>query len=190
MYLFFDTETTGLPANWRSPVTDLANWPRMVQLAWILSDESGAVREQTNRIIKPDGFTIPDSAAAIHGITTEKARDAGHALKDVLSEFSGAIDRAYSLVAHNMRFDEKIVGAEFVRADIPNSLFQTDRFCTMLSSTDYCRIPGTYGYKWPTLSELYLTLFNDGFTEAHDAAVDVAICAQCYFELRNRGIMK
>ena len=38
MYLFFDTETTGLPRNWKAPVTDLNNWPRMVQIAWILSD--------------------------------------------------------------------------------------------------------------------------------------------------------
>jgi len=30
MYLFFDTETTGLPRNWKAPVTDLDNWPRMV----------------------------------------------------------------------------------------------------------------------------------------------------------------
>jgi hypothetical protein len=29
MYLFFDTETTGLPKNWKAPVTDLNNWPRM-----------------------------------------------------------------------------------------------------------------------------------------------------------------
>lgn len=25
MYLFFDTETTGLPKNWKAPVTDLNN---------------------------------------------------------------------------------------------------------------------------------------------------------------------
>jgi DNA polymerase-3 subunit epsilon len=41
MYLFFDTETTGLPKNWKAPVTDLENWPRMIQIAWILCDEAG-----------------------------------------------------------------------------------------------------------------------------------------------------
>ena len=35
MYLFFDTETTGLPRRWNAPVTDVDNWPRLVQLAWI-----------------------------------------------------------------------------------------------------------------------------------------------------------
>ena len=41
MYLFFDTETTGLPKNWKAPVTDIDNWPRMIQIGWLLSDENG-----------------------------------------------------------------------------------------------------------------------------------------------------
>lgn len=43
VYLFFDTETTGIPRNWRAPVTDLTNWPRIVQVAWLECDEDGAV---------------------------------------------------------------------------------------------------------------------------------------------------
>ncbi len=41
MFLFFDTETTGLPRNWQAPLEDLDNWPRLVQLAWLLMDENG-----------------------------------------------------------------------------------------------------------------------------------------------------
>ncbi|RYY90346.1 MAG: 3'-5' exonuclease, partial [Chitinophagaceae bacterium] len=73
MYLFFDTETTGLPRNWKAPVTDLANWPRMVQLAWLLYDNKGTLVAQSDAIIKPEGFRIPTDAAAIHGITHDIA---------------------------------------------------------------------------------------------------------------------
>ena len=31
-YLFFDTETTGVPRNYYSPVTDTNNWPRLEEL--------------------------------------------------------------------------------------------------------------------------------------------------------------
>ena len=41
MYLIFDTETTGLPKKWNAPVTDSDNWPRCIQLAWQLHDDSG-----------------------------------------------------------------------------------------------------------------------------------------------------
>ena len=52
MYLFFDTETTGLPKNWKAPVTDVNNWPRMVQLAWETYDVQGNLLARNNHIIK------------------------------------------------------------------------------------------------------------------------------------------
>lgn len=51
MYLFFDTETTGLPRDWKAPVTNTANWPRMVQLAWLLYEPDGKLGESDNHII-------------------------------------------------------------------------------------------------------------------------------------------
>ena len=52
MYLFFDTETTGLPKNWQAPIHDTDNWPRMVQLAWVATDDNGEVLSGQNYIIK------------------------------------------------------------------------------------------------------------------------------------------
>lgn len=64
MYLFFDTETTGLPKRWNAPVTDLENWPRLVQLAWIMYDDRGNMLESRDVIVKPEGFTIPSGSFA------------------------------------------------------------------------------------------------------------------------------
>lgn len=69
-YCFFDTETAGLPKNFSAPTTDVDNWPRLVQLSWILTDERKEVF-----IIRPDGFTIPEEASNVHGITTERASE-------------------------------------------------------------------------------------------------------------------
>jgi len=77
MYLFFDTETTGLSKNWKAPVTDLNNWPGLVQIAWVLSDNSGKRIEIKDFIIKPEGFTIPYKATKVHRITTERAYEEG-----------------------------------------------------------------------------------------------------------------
>lgn len=32
-YLFFDTETCGLPRDYKAPLDDFENWPRMVELS-------------------------------------------------------------------------------------------------------------------------------------------------------------
>ncbi|MCU0370607.1 MAG: 3'-5' exonuclease, partial [Bacteroidales bacterium] len=71
MFLIYDTETTGLPRNFEAPVTDLENWPRVVQLAWQLHDAEGNMLEAKEFLIRPDHFTIPYNAAKVHGITTE-----------------------------------------------------------------------------------------------------------------------
>jgi DNA polymerase III subunit epsilon len=190
VYLFFDTETTGLPAYWNAPVTDLANWPRMVQLAWLTCGDDGMIIDSVCRIIRPDGYRIPKEVSKIHGITTEIANKEGVPLIDMLERFSSAIDAADLVIAHNIDFDEKIVGAEFLRMKMRSSLFAKPRFCTMKSTVDLCRIPGNYGYKRPTMTELHKFLFNKLFLNTHDASADVAACAACFFKLKEIGYIK
>lgn len=187
MYLFFDTETTGLPRNWKAPVTDLDNWPRLVQIAWVLSDDEGSQIESADFIIKPDGFTIPAAASGVHGISTQKALDEGQDLYTVLSTFNELVSEAKFLVAHNISFDEKIIGAELLRTSIQSDFNHKKRICTMLSATDFCQIPGRYGFKWPKLTELHMKLFGEGFDEAHDAAVDINATEKCFWEMRKLG---
>ncbi|MFZ4399542.1 MAG: exonuclease domain-containing protein [Bacteroidales bacterium] len=187
MYLFFDTETTGLPRNWKAPVSDLSNWPRMVQLAYLYFDINGKIIENGDYIIKPEGFIIPAEASRIHGITTERAMLEGKPLLNVLQNFISLIDEAMVLVAHNMSFDEKILGAEFLRSKMQNNIPDKKKICTMQSSTDFCAISGPYGYKWPKLSELHFKLFKTGFEEAHNAAADIQATAKCFWELKRLG---
>ena len=189
MYLFFDTETTGIPRNYKAPVSDLRNWPRLVQLAWLLADDEAREVASAQYIVKPGGFTIPSDASRIHGITTEMAMGQGVALEEVLAAIASDISQASVLIAHNMPFDEKILGAEFLRAGRPNIVESKTRRCTMQESTDYCRLPGPYGYKWPTLPELYTQLFGMPFGGAHQALADVRACARCYFELKRLKVM-
>jgi DNA polymerase III epsilon subunit-like protein len=190
VYLFFDTETTGLPRSWNAPVTALDNWPRLVQLAYMAFDREGVSISSVDCLVKPQGFTIPAESARIHGITTERALKEGRELGVVLKEFKALLDQAQYLVAHNMSFDEKIVGAEFLRNGLPEIPVSKQKICTMHGSTEYCAIPGPRGYKWPKLIELHSKLFQEDFGGAHNAAADMAATAKCFWELKKRGIIK
>ena len=187
--LFFDTETTGVPRNYKAPASDLKNWPRLVQIAWLLADDDGGEIESAEYIVKPEGFTIPAEAARIHGISTGMAIRDGLDIKSVLAEALMCLGKVSQLVGHNIDFDEKILGAELLRAGHPNCVETKQRLCTMRSATDYCRLPGPYGYKWPKLEELHRKLFNQPLDGAHRALVDVRACAKCYFELRRLKVM-
>ena len=189
MHLFFDTETTGVPKNYKAPLADLNNWPRLVQVAWLITDESGNELKSVEYIIKPNGFTIPVDASSIHGITTENAMQNGYALDQVLREMIVDISNSITLIAHNISFDEKIIGAELLRVGLDSELFNKSKKCTMQSGTNFCKLPGPYGYKWPKLEELYMMLFKEKFDNAHTALADVSACAKCYFELKRLGFL-
>lgn len=191
MILLFDSETTGVPKDYRAPATDSRNWPRLVQFAWMESsdDTPGDVH---SCIVRPDGFTIPAEASAVHGITHQRALAEGIRLDDALGDdWWDAVRRAEFLVGHNVPFDLSIIGAELHR------LGRRDQFrfwmsmpwrCTMQAGTDLCRIPGKYGYKWPRLPELYRVLFGREPENQHDAGGDVLATAECYYEMVRRGL--
>jgi DNA polymerase-3 subunit epsilon len=189
MILFFDTETTGLPENYKAPLTDLENWPRLVQLAYILQDYDGNTILKGDYIVKPNGFTIPSDSSEIHGISTDRAMIEGKELAIVLDEFNALIESADYIVAHNISFDEKIIGAELLRIEMQNLIPSKRKICTMEASINFCAIEGAYGYKWPKLSELYFKLFNSYFEEAHNAAADIDATEKCFWELMKKGVI-
>ncbi|WP_372754281.1 DNA polymerase III subunit alpha [Mariniflexile sp.] len=186
MYLIFDTETTGLPKRWDAPITDTDNWPRCIQIAWQLHDEMGNCVDHQDYLVQPDGFNIPYDAEKIHGISTELAQEQGVPLTEVLEKFNIALSKTKFVVGQNLKFDLNIMGAEFVRADVANTLQELPVLDTCTEHTaSLCQIPGgRYGkFKLPTLTELHEYLFKVPFSEAHNATADVEATTRCFFEL-------
>lgn len=185
--LFLDTETTGLPTNWKAPYDQ---WPRMVSIAGQLYI-NGEYEVGFEYIIKPDGYEIPKEASDIHGITQEIALEKGEDISFAMRWVQGYIDRADRIVFHNSSFDVGIISGEQIRLNhIPLSsiIFKEKLFCTKQQSTNICKIPnaGRGGYKWPSLAELcaFCGVENKG---AHNALNDVIATKECYFYLLEKG---
>lgn len=193
-YLFFDTECNGLPQFYDVDVHMTNNWPNVIQLAWIVTDEQGNVLKRKSHIITPNGFEINDNVANLTGITTTRAMREGIELTTALSDFMSDVNNAQLLIGHNIDFDMKVVGCELYRNDMDyENLLSKKTLCTMKRSTYFCAIPSSNSryndYKWPRLEELYHKLFGCSFSGAHDALADVEATMKCYFELKMKGIL-
>ena len=190
MYLIFDTETTGLPKDFKAPITDTDNWPRVIQIAWQLHDVSGKILEHQDYMIKPEGFNIPIESESIHGISTELAIKDGLALQEVLDLFVEVLGRAEFIVGQNLLFDINVLGSEFIRnnQESPISSFPVLDTCTEKTAF-LCKLPGGRGgkFKKPTLTELHFQLFGSPFSEAHNATADVEATTRCFLELIRTG---
>ena len=189
MYLVIDCETTGLPKDRNAPIRDVDNWPRVIQFAWALYDETQTAAETAACIVRPEGFIIPADAQRIHNITTERALAEGKDLAETLRSLASAAAKAKVLVAHNLDFDVNVISAEYIRMGLEPPFGGKKRICTMRQSAEFCGIAGERGFKWPKLSQLHNKLFGCDFEEAHDAGADVAACARCFFALKDRGVI-
>ena len=184
--LYFDTETTGLPAKGipaGSPVH-----PHIVQLGAMLVNNEGRVVAEMNLLVKPDHWGVPDEAAKVHGITTEMCSSYGLPIKSVITLFGRLVQRSSLLVAHNFEFDKMMVWTEMIRAEAATELaafLGSQSFCTMEVSTPILNLPpsqrmiaaGFNKPKNPNLKEAYAFFTNGGtFEGAHDAMADVRAC--------------
>lgn len=191
MKLFFDTETTGVPKNYKAPVSDVENWSRLVQLGYILVD-NGKILHEHEAIIKPVGFEIPVEVSNVHGITTEMAMREGKDIRLELSDFLWWANYCDTIIGHNISFDMNIVGAEFWRLHGKNPLEGRKTICTMMSGIDFCGLPGKFPgkLKYPKLEELYMALFLKPLEQKHTALDDIQHTVECYHAMIERGIIK
>lgn len=171
-------------------MTDLDNWPRVIQLAWAFYDSDFTLVEKQVDLVKPDGWTIPKEKFWIeNGFDQASSEKDGIPISGVLESFRDKLEQTQYLVAHNMSYDYNVVGSEFIRIGL-RSNNKPKKICTKDTATDYCKIPGQYGsYKWPTLDELHQKLFGETVENAHDALADVESCARCFFELVSRKVV-
>lgn len=196
MILFFDTETTGLP-DFKARSDD-PKQPHLVQLALLLMNDAGAETEAHNFIIKPDGWTIPDEVAAIHGITTKRAMDEGIPEVDAVVAYIAALGQSALRVAHNENFDRRIMRIAMLRTgqcsrDLIEELEKRPSFDTCAIASPIVNLPPTekmlaYGFtkpKPPKLAECIKHFFTEELDGAHDAMVDVRACARIYFHLKS-----
>lgn len=191
MILVFDTETTGFVQS--SLPHDHPAQPHLVQLGALLMEDDGTPLQSIDLIVRPEGYAIPDAAAAVHGITTEIAERVGIPLIVVVGTFLHLRSKADTIVAHNLPFDERIMKTAIYRTGklvtLPSPV---SRLCTLEMAEPILKIPATAKmlaagrasqFKKPNLGECYRYFFNEEIKGAHTALADAQACARVYFAI-------
>lgn len=187
--LFYDKETTGLPI-WKEP-SEHPDQPHIVQMVAKLIDTTTRRTVQSlDLIIKPDGWTIPDDTAEIHGITTEHALAVGVGEKAAVSMLNDLSAVADKRIAHNEQFDTRIMRIALKRYfgdEAADAWKQRPAECTMRMSTNICNLRGTHAgkNKWPRLTEAYEFFMGEPMADAHTAMGDVNGCIAVYFAIQD-----
>lgn len=192
VFLCFDTETTGLPDDYDAPYTDIFNWPRIVQLSYVIftiQDNDIKILKKNDFILAPDNsFAIPASSAKIHGISDATARKNGYNRRTILETFASQLNEVDYLVGHNVDFDINVLRAEFVREGIDDKrqFNHIKKLCTMKSAMQL--YPS--GSTWPKLDKLYYKITGKQMIGAHNSMNDVEATLTCFEKLLRAGFIE
>lgn len=173
MTLYFDTETTGFIKK-TLPLNHPAQ-PRIVQFGAILLDNSNHTVAEVNLLVQqPEGSTIPEQAAAVHGITDAMCKQYGLPLMHICAIYKQLITKATLVVNHNLIYDLEMMELSIAQVGKQQDFPIPSTLCTMRTMTDTCHLPSPRGgFKWPTLQETHQHCFSFPFVGAHDAMADV-----------------
>jgi len=193
--LIIDTETTGLILDNSIRVTKqnviyfAENFPRIVQICFILIDENGNYEGETFYI--KQNKNIPKQAIKIHGITDDKCKKEGVDLEKALSELTIASSKVDDIVGHNIAFDYKVLHAEFLKAGIPFSLKKKNKIDTMKLTGKH--LGHKYGFKISLYNSAEKLFGNKKEWQAlkpnlkkHNAESDVFVTALIYIMLNGK----
>lgn len=187
VYLFLDTETTGLPKKRNADPMDFDNWPYVVEIAWLLTDEFGLQVSGDKYIVKQN-VKIPQEAIRVHHITNEDMNSKGVSPKVVYREFIEAVANCDYIIAHNIDFDLPILQCELYRNGFNVSLYEKKHFCTMKAGKDFCYSFDANGRpKNPKLVELFSSLYFNisslPIKGTHSALSDTLMTYRCFMKM-------
>ena len=187
VYLFLDTETTGLPKKRNADLMDFDNWPYVVEIAWLLTDEFGLQVSGDKYIVKQN-VRIPQEAIRVHHITNEDMNSKGVSPKVVYREFIEAVVNCDYIIAHNIDFDLPILQCELYRNGFNVSLYEKKHFCTMKAGKDFCYSFDANGRpKNPKLVELFSSLYFNvsslPIKGTHSALADTLMTYRCFMKM-------
>ena len=183
--LFVDTETSGLPTDWRKPYAEPGAWPHVAQIAWLVYTAAGELVGTENHYIQPSDYDLTPASQRVHGLTLAFLREHGQGRHAVMQRLHDDLLRYKPLVVgHFLELDYHMMGVSFHRAGLSNPLPGLPTFCTMRLTERFWQ---PMRQQYLRLAELYQRQFGRPLLRQHDALADAEATAQCFFELERTG---
>jgi DNA polymerase III epsilon subunit-like protein len=191
--IVFDLETNGLPESPKFgeyyPPSELHRYrtARVVQWSWALYEPNGTLIREEDHLIIPNTSEFRIMNSEIHGITETMAKTNGKPFETVLALWKDSVDKATTIVGHNVNFDKYVLLSELHRRnflDEANAMTSDKTWvCTMDRAKSLCGLKARNKLKPPKLRELMhaLGIEEERGRTFHNSRDDVYYTAKCYF---------
>lgn len=192
--LFLDLETIGLIKKKNNDIyvnqenkypdykkNELYDSSRIVQIGWIYLEDFDYTYEIQpenilSKLVKPDGFEIPEESIKIHKITNEIANEKGLSIKKVLKKIVKIFEEVEYIIGYNIYYDINILLNEMNRLKMKSSIKQIKNLIKnqkILCIGELAKQYKNYRGNMPKQTTIYRVLFEKDLENAHNAQYDI-----------------
>lgn len=144
--------------------------------------------EDFDCVVKAEGYNVTKAMTKYAKLDEGEREKKEIPLEDILTKFAESVEKVEHVLAHNVNTAACVLAAEYMRKGEHPTIFSKEHICLMQEGTFYCKIPNNRGgYKWPSLTELYATLFKQRYAPAGNARADVIAAARSFIMLHKIG---
>jgi len=141
--------------------------------------QNGEISELYHALVKEEGFDETHRNSWIFknsNLTHSEVMSA----KPLESKKLQEIFNKYPATAYNKKFDFDFLKSRGLKIrELP---------CPMILATPICKLPGPYGYKYPSVQEAWDIFIGEEYTEEHRGLDDAMHEARIIWELIQQGI--
>lgn len=181
--LTYKPETTGFP-DW-SGRSGAENQPHLVRLSAVLFDsKTQSPITMIDKVIRPEGWDIPQAAIDSHGVTNELAHKIGISELDAIEQFMILLAQADQVITSNKRFNSRIMRIALTRhstKDIVEEWKNFESHCVMEMAK------GDLGNKKITLPDVLLHYIGDKSINNNDSLFVAESTAKVFFAINSKN---
>ena len=190
MYLFIETQQSGIPKDYKASYKLSDNWPRITQFSYILADKKANIIEEASYLIYPEA-KIPKIVSKITRIDNTMLKSYGRTFNKLEEEIKRLFQLSDYVIGFNINYDISLLKAELYRNDIDTAFVDSNWDLDLgIKTRDLLKLKTRVNikYKIPKLEDIYLKLFGIALPDLNSIN-KLHKEKECFFKLKHMNLL-
>jgi len=189
MYLFLETEQTGLPKDYKASYKLANNWPRIIKFSYILIDKKGNIVEEGAWLI--DNKIEISAVTKITGINNAMLKVYGQSFNKLTENIERLFSLSQYVIGFQIAFDITLIKSELYKLNMNCAFIDNISIIDLgIETSNFLKLKTSakIKYKLPKLHDLYLKLFGISLPDIRSLK-KLHKEKECFFELKRLKLL-
>jgi len=190
MYLFIETQQSGIAKDYNASFKHADNWPRITQFTYILADKKANIIEEASYLVYPEA-KIHEMVIRITKIDNEMLKKYGRTFNKLEEEIKRIFLLSDFVIGFNIIYDLTVLKSELFRFNIDTAFVDNNWVLDLgIKTRDLLKLKTQVNkkYKIPKLEDVYLKLFGIALPDL-SSINKLHKEKECFFKLKQVSLL-